>query len=266
MTEHLGHEKNRVAEGRESTNLRNGTRAKTVLTHATGAVELQVPRDRDGTFEPVIVRKRQRRLSEVDEIVLSLYARGLRTGEISAHFAQKKGGSRQRADRADGPRNPTTPHPPALDPSPRTRPHSAALYLAPPTSIPSPSMPLPGTQPTTISAAVVLDQRLNLDPPTLPRVATVSLAALIPEIGPLLERCDHPEQVAAMCGAAPVTKASGKSRTVRFRYTANKQARIAITSFADNSRHSSAWAEDAYRRARARGARHPHAVRILARG
>jgi len=93
MTEHLGHEKNRVAEGRESTNVRNGTRPKTVLTHATGEVDLDVPRDRDGTFEPVIVKKRQRRLTEVDEIVLSLYARGLTTGEISAHFAQIYGAS-----------------------------------------------------------------------------------------------------------------------------------------------------------------------------
>jgi len=58
---------------------------------------------------------------------------------------------------------------------------------------------------------------------TLPRVVTVSLAALIAEIGPLLERCENPEQVAAMCGAAPVTRASGKSRTVGFRYTANKR-------------------------------------------
>jgi transposase len=101
---------------------------------------------------------------------------------------------------------------------------------------------------------------------TLPRVANVSLAALIAEIGPLLERCENPEQVAAMCGAAPVTRASGKSRTVSFRYTANRPARVAITSFADNSRHSSAWAGDCYRRARSRGARHPHAIRILARG
>jgi transposase len=101
---------------------------------------------------------------------------------------------------------------------------------------------------------------------TLPRVATVSLAQLIAEIGPLLERCDNPEQVAAMCGAAPVTRASGKSHTVGFRYAANKPARVAITGFADNSRHSSAWADDRYRQARARGAHHPHAVRIVARG
>src|SRR5436190_13275583 len=57
MTQHLGHEKSRVPEGRDSTNVRNGTRPKTVLTHATGQVDLEVPRDRDGTFEPVIVKK-----------------------------------------------------------------------------------------------------------------------------------------------------------------------------------------------------------------
>jgi putative transposase len=93
MTEHLGHEKNRADSGRDSSNIRNGTRPKTVLTHATGKVELEVPRDRDGSFEPIIVKKRQRRLGEVDEIVLSLYARGLTTGEISAHFEQIYGAS-----------------------------------------------------------------------------------------------------------------------------------------------------------------------------
>lgn len=88
MSEHLGHEKNRVELGRDSSNVRNGTRPKTVLTEASGHVEIEVPRDRDGTFQPVIVKKRQRRLNGVDEIVLSLYAHGLTTGEISAHFAQ----------------------------------------------------------------------------------------------------------------------------------------------------------------------------------
>jgi len=53
-----------------------------------GSVTIRVPRDRDATFTPVIVAKRQRRLTGVDEIVLSLYARGLTTGEISAHFNQ----------------------------------------------------------------------------------------------------------------------------------------------------------------------------------
>jgi transposase-like protein len=56
-------------------------------------VAIEVPRDRAGTFEPQIVRKRQRRLSGVDEIVLSLYAKGLTTGEISAHFAEIYGAS-----------------------------------------------------------------------------------------------------------------------------------------------------------------------------
>ena len=59
-----------------------------MLTEATGHVDIDVPRDRAGTFEPQIVKKRQRRLSGVDEVVLSLYAKGLTTGEISAHFAE----------------------------------------------------------------------------------------------------------------------------------------------------------------------------------
>jgi transposase-like protein len=64
-----------------------------VLTEASGHVGIDVPRDRAGTFDPQIVRKRQRRLSGVDEIVLSLYAKGLTTGEISAHFAEIYGAS-----------------------------------------------------------------------------------------------------------------------------------------------------------------------------
>src|SRR5689334_13807960 len=68
-------------------------RPKTVLTESTGQVQVDVPRDRQGTFEPQIVRKRQRRLSGVDEVVLSLYAKGLTTGEISAHFNEIYGAS-----------------------------------------------------------------------------------------------------------------------------------------------------------------------------
>ena len=56
-----------------------------------GPVEIEVPRDREGSFEPVIVRKRQRRLEGIDAIVLSLTARGLTTGEIAAHFAEVYG-------------------------------------------------------------------------------------------------------------------------------------------------------------------------------
>lgn len=86
MSEHLGYDKHE-REGHGSGNSRNGSRSKTVLTDACGAVDIDVPRDRGGTFEPQIVKKRQRRLTDVDEVVLSLYARGLTTGDISAHFA-----------------------------------------------------------------------------------------------------------------------------------------------------------------------------------
>src|SRR5215467_3096847 len=90
MTEHLGHEKHgQPVAG----NVRNGTRPKTVLTEASGQVGIEVPRDRAGSFEPQIVKKRQRRLTGVDEMVLSLYAKGLTTGEISAHFAEIYGAS-----------------------------------------------------------------------------------------------------------------------------------------------------------------------------
>jgi len=87
MTEHLGYEKHgtSVAE-----NARNGTRSKTVLTEI-GPVEIEVPRDRDGSFQPKIVKKRQRRLDGIDEIVLSLTARGLTTGEVAAHFGEVYG-------------------------------------------------------------------------------------------------------------------------------------------------------------------------------
>ncbi|NKY61070.1 IS256 family transposase [Nocardia flavorosea] len=93
MTEHLGYEPNQAPQERESANVRNGTRSKTVLTETTGPVPIEVPRDRDGSFEPQIVKKRQRRLTGVDEIVLSLYAKGLTTGEISTHFAEIYGAS-----------------------------------------------------------------------------------------------------------------------------------------------------------------------------
>ena len=58
-----------------------------------GPVEIEVPRDLDASFQPKIVKKRQRRLTGVDQIVLSLSARGLTTGEISAHFAEVYGAS-----------------------------------------------------------------------------------------------------------------------------------------------------------------------------
>ena len=89
MDDHLGYEKH-DATGRNSGNSRNGHRAKTVLTEA-GPVEISVPRDRDSSFEPKIVAKRQRRLSGVEDMVISLSAKGLTHGEISAHLAEVYG-------------------------------------------------------------------------------------------------------------------------------------------------------------------------------
>jgi transposase-like protein len=89
MTEHLGYDKHDPV-GRGSGNSRNGTRAKTVLTEI-GPVEIEVPRDTDSSFEPQIVKKRQRRLTGIDEIVLSLTAKGLTTGEVAAHFDEVYG-------------------------------------------------------------------------------------------------------------------------------------------------------------------------------
>jgi putative transposase len=74
-----------------------------VLTEV-GPVQIDVPRGRDGSFEPAIVRKRQRRLNGVDELVLSLTAPGLTTGEISAHFAAVYGGQRLAGTRSRGSR------------------------------------------------------------------------------------------------------------------------------------------------------------------
>lgn len=89
MTAHLGYAKHDPA-GRDGGNCRNGTRTKTVLTEI-GPVDIDVPRDRDGTFEPRIVAKRQRRLAGVDEMVISLSAKGLTTGEVQAHLAEVYG-------------------------------------------------------------------------------------------------------------------------------------------------------------------------------
>jgi putative transposase len=90
MTDHLGRGRHEVAGGDEAPNHRNGHRTKTVTTEV-GPVEVSVPRDREGTFEPQLVRKRQRRLSGVDEMVLSLSAKGLTHGEISAHLREVYG-------------------------------------------------------------------------------------------------------------------------------------------------------------------------------
>jgi putative transposase len=86
MDAHLGYRKHDAA-GDGSGNSRNGRRPKTVVTEA-GPVEISVPRDRDASFEPVIVPKRARRLGGIDDIVVSLVAKGLTTGEVQAHLAE----------------------------------------------------------------------------------------------------------------------------------------------------------------------------------
>jgi putative transposase len=86
MDEHLGYAKH-AAEGRNGGNSRSGTRSKTVITEI-GPLELDVPRDRDGSFDPQTVRKNQRRLDGVDSMVISLTAKGLTTGQVEAHFAE----------------------------------------------------------------------------------------------------------------------------------------------------------------------------------
>jgi putative transposase len=84
MTEHLGYEPHAV-EGRGSGNSRNGSYPKTVTTEI-GSVELAVPRDRNASFDPVTVRKGQRRLDGLTGNVISLYAKGMTTGDIQAHL------------------------------------------------------------------------------------------------------------------------------------------------------------------------------------
>ena len=89
LDDHLGYGKHDAA-GRDGGNSRNGYRAKTVITD-TGPVEITVPRDRDASFEPKIVAKRQQRLTGVDDMVISLSAKGLTHGEICAHLAEVYG-------------------------------------------------------------------------------------------------------------------------------------------------------------------------------
>src|SRR4051812_17673300 len=89
LDDHLGYAKHDPA-GRNGQDSRNGRRGKTVLTDI-GPVEIAVPRDRDGSFEPQIVKKHQRRLTGVEDLVISLSAKGLTTGEICAHLAEVYG-------------------------------------------------------------------------------------------------------------------------------------------------------------------------------
>lgn len=125
-----------------------------------------------------------------------------------------------------------------------------------------------GTQLAQLTAAVEHAVGAHPDGPlvmSFPRAGRVNAAQILAELGEERARFPTEAQLAAEAGVAPVTYASGKQRGVSFRWACNKRLRQAVVCFADNSRHSSPWAADVYRRARARGCDHPHAVRILAR-
>ena len=85
MTEHLGYDKGSSPRGRGGGNSRNGTTAKTLRTEL-GDVPVEVPRDRDGSFEPQLVRNRQTRFAGFDAKILALYARGMTVRDIQGHL------------------------------------------------------------------------------------------------------------------------------------------------------------------------------------
>lgn len=120
-----------------------------------------------------------------------------------------------------------------------------------------------------LEAEVVERLEFHRDAPiftSLPRAGRgVRAASLLAEIGDVRQRFPDEESLAALAGVAPVTKASGKARSVGFRWACDKKLRNALVDFADDSRHASPWAAKVYADAIARGKRHPHAVRILAR-
>lgn len=100
---------------------------------------------------------------------------------------------------------------------------------------------------------------------SLPRSGQVNAAQMLAEWGDCRQAYDGPDSIAALAGVTPVTNQSGKHKAVHFRWACNKRFRVAITTFADNSRHTSPWAAQVYADARARGHDHPHAIRVLAR-
>ncbi len=119
-----------------------------------------------------------------------------------------------------------------------------------------------------LTAAIAATLAQHPDGPllqSLPRSGAVNAAQILAELVDDRARFPTDEQLAAEGGLAPVTHTSGKHHAVVFRWACNKRLRQALTTFADNSRHASRWAALVYQRARGRGCRHPHAIRILAR-
>ncbi|MBN9103083.1 MAG: IS110 family transposase [Pseudonocardia sp.] len=100
---------------------------------------------------------------------------------------------------------------------------------------------------------------------SLPRAQALRAARLLAEIGDCRARFPTPESLASLAGVTPSTRQSGKMKTTSFRWSADKQLRDAVCDFAADSRHANPWAAHLYNAARARGHRHPHAVRIVAR-
>jgi transposase len=100
---------------------------------------------------------------------------------------------------------------------------------------------------------------------SLPRTQALRGARLLGEIGDCRARFPTPESLASLAGVTPSTRQSGKVKITAFRWAADKQLRDAVCDFAADSRHANPWAAQLYHRARARGHRHPHAVRIVAR-
>jgi len=100
---------------------------------------------------------------------------------------------------------------------------------------------------------------------SLPRSGQINAAQMLAEWGDCRQAYDGPDSVAALAGCTPITKESGKHRAVHFRWACNKRFRLALTTFADNSRHASPWAAKIYGDARKTGKDHPHAIRVLAR-
>lgn len=97
------------------------------------------------------------------------------------------------------------------------------------------------------------------------RSGRICAAQLLAEIGDDRARFVSADQLAAEGGVVPVTRESGKHRTVTFRWACNKHLRKALNTLADTTRHTNPWARSIYQRARDRGHEHPHAIRILAR-
>jgi transposase len=100
---------------------------------------------------------------------------------------------------------------------------------------------------------------------SLPRSGTVRAATLLAEIGDCRERFPADDALAALAGACPSTRQSGKRSQAVFRWSCSKKLRAAVMDFANGSRMSDPWAAAIYAAAIARGCRHPHAIRILAR-